>query len=70
MALSCFLRTPCAVVGWQGEEFKHFEMKWVTHQSMVWKPVLEPKLDEELRGMAVNMFKALRGTGYGRSVTQ
>lgn len=50
----------------EGEEFKHFDVKWVAHHGIEWRPVVEEQLDGALRSMAVTMFKALRGTGYGR----
>ncbi len=54
----------------QGEEFKHFDLKWKDYESMHWRPIdaaAEPKLDAALREAAGRAFVALRGCSYGRS---
>ncbi|CAI6006197.1 unnamed protein product [Closterium sp. NIES-65] len=49
-----------------GEEFKHFDLKWVEHEGLQWRRVVDVGMDAKLRSMAATMFTALGGVGYGR----
>ncbi|GJP56824.1 hypothetical protein CLOM_g15870 [Closterium sp. NIES-68] len=49
-----------------GEDFKHFDLKWVEHEGLQWRRVEDEGMDAKLRGMAATMFTALGGVGYGR----
>ncbi|KXZ47683.1 hypothetical protein GPECTOR_33g565 [Gonium pectorale] len=49
-----------------GEDFKHFDLKWVDLDSVQWKACEEPELEERLKEAARNAFVALRGVSYGR----
>lgn len=49
-----------------GESFKHFNLKWIDYEGMVWKPVEDPDLDARLRDMACKVFAGLNGVGFGR----
>ncbi|CAI7926141.1 unnamed protein product [Closterium sp. NIES-53] len=49
-----------------GEEFKHFDLKWVEHEGLQWRRVDDEGMYAKLRSMAATMFSALGGVGYGR----
>ncbi len=50
----------------EGETFKHFEMKWMTHDAMMPVPVADAGLDARLRRLAARLFAQMDGAGYGR----
>jgi len=55
----------------KGEDFKHYDLKWVDYDNIEWKSVddeldSEQDLKERLKTMARNVFRAMRGRGYGR----
>jgi D-alanine-D-alanine ligase-like ATP-grasp enzyme len=49
-----------------GDDFKHFDLKWVDWEGLVWKPVTDAPLDARLRDMAKKVFSGLQGRGFGR----
>lgn len=51
-----------------GEEFKHFDLKWIDYESMQWVPMKEEEeeLRNKLKDAARTAFIALRGVSYGR----
>lgn len=49
-----------------GEEFKHFDLKWIDYTGMKTRPVGEKPLADELMNASRNLFRGLNGTGYGR----
>ncbi|KAG2482940.1 hypothetical protein HYH03_018165 [Edaphochlamys debaryana] len=51
----------------EGEDFKHFDLKWTDYDSLQWRPLEgEPELAERLRVAACDTFTATRGVSYGR----
>lgn len=52
----------------EGEEFKHFELKWVDYEGMDAKTMMDsdPKSALEIMTISVEMFKATKGRSYGR----
>jgi hypothetical protein len=51
----------------EGESFKHFDLKWIEHGSMLASPVRDDALATRLTDEAARFFEALGGTGYGRT---
>jgi len=49
-----------------GEEFKHYELKWVDYDSMTWVGIEDADLAERLKDLAVKVFRGMNGRGYGR----
>ncbi len=49
-----------------GESFKHETMKWIRYREMTCVPVRSEELIRQMQKMAVNLFKELKGNGYGR----
>ena len=38
-----------------GDDFKHFDLKWVDFEGLIWKPVADDELDARLRDMATKV---------------
>ena len=38
-----------------GDDFKHFDLKWVDFEGIIWKPVADDELDARLRDMATKV---------------
>jgi D-alanine-D-alanine ligase len=49
-----------------GEEFKHYDLKWVTFEGIQWLPVDDDVLAQRLIEATRKLFAALHGTGYAR----
>jgi len=49
-----------------GEDFKHYNLKWVDYEEISWHPVDDRDLSRRLQDMAVRVFRACHGRGYGR----
>jgi len=49
-----------------GENFKHFDLKWVDFDGMRAVPCTDAPLEARLREASAQMFVALNGAGYGR----
>lgn len=49
-----------------GQNFKHFDLKWKDFDAMKTRPVLERPFAERLRKVAALTFASLNGSGYGR----
>jgi D-alanine-D-alanine ligase len=49
-----------------GETFKHSDIKWVDYKGMTVAPVSDPELDQRLRKISIDFFRALDGVSYGR----
>eukprot|EP01012_Entosiphon_sulcatum_P013540 TRINITY_DN18777_c0_g1_i2.p1 TRINITY_DN18777_c0_g1~~TRINITY_DN18777_c0_g1_i2.p1 ORF type:complete len:339 (-),score=89.86 TRINITY_DN18777_c0_g1_i2:84-1100(-) len=50
----------------EGEDFKHFELKWTTFHDLEWVAVEDRDLDRRLREATVTMYKALKAMSYRR----
>jgi D-alanine-D-alanine ligase-like ATP-grasp enzyme len=50
----------------EGEEFKHYNLKWIDYESMSWGPVNDESLASRLKAMSRDVFRAIKGRGYGR----
>ena len=50
----------------EGEDFKRFNLKWVDHDDISWHHVEDKNLSDRLKRLAVDVFKATSGRGYGR----
>ena len=57
---------PVECVFGQGEDFKHFNLKWVDYEKMAWQPVQDVELSTRLKNMAKDIFRGMQGRGYGR----
>ena len=57
---------PSEILFPSGEEFKHFDLKWLSHISMKYKPVSDKKISEQIKKMSTQMFLAMNGSGYAR----
>ncbi|MBI5540109.1 MAG: ATP-grasp domain-containing protein [Bacteroidia bacterium] len=57
---------PMQIIFPKGESFKHFDLKWKSHISMKYTPVLNEKVSADIKKMSLNMFKTLQCTGYAR----
>jgi D-alanine-D-alanine ligase len=62
--LVCPLPVECSFP--EGESFKHFEMKWVSHGNMGWKQVEDRDVCKQLQDMTKKIYVALHGNSYGR----
>jgi len=49
-----------------GEDFKHYNLKWVDYEEISWHPVDDADLATRLQTMATQVFQACQGRGYGR----
>ena len=52
----------------EGEDFKHYNLKWVDYDNITWANVGEkdPDLAERLKSLSRKVFAAMGGRGYGR----
>jgi len=50
----------------EGESFKHSRLKWETYAQMKGAPLADERLARRLRRASARVFRALRGSGYGR----
>lgn len=50
----------------EGEDFKHYNLKWVDYEELSWHPIPDKDLSERLKSMAADVFRSIRGRGYGR----
>jgi D-alanine-D-alanine ligase len=50
----------------EGEDFKHYNLKWIDYEDISWHPVQEADLSERLKKLAVDVFQSIKGRGYGR----
>jgi D-alanine-D-alanine ligase-like ATP-grasp enzyme len=52
----------------EGEDFKHFDLKWLNYEDMVWKqlPESHPAFAEVVRVTRVAFQSMMNGVGYGR----
>ncbi|EFJ41611.1 hypothetical protein VOLCADRAFT_98341 [Volvox carteri f. nagariensis] len=58
--------TPVECVFGPGEDFKHFDLKFLEADTLEWLPCREPQLAERLKAAARDFFLATRGVSYGR----
>jgi D-ala D-ala ligase C-terminus/SET domain len=51
-----------------GEDFKHYDLKWVDYDNISWQrtPSSEGDLNFRLKQLSIDVFNALGGRGYGR----
>jgi D-ala D-ala ligase C-terminus/SET domain len=51
-----------------GEDFKHYNLKWVDFENMSWQPTTtaESELAARMKQMSIDVFNSLSGRGYGR----
>jgi D-alanine-D-alanine ligase len=57
---------PMQIVFPEGETFKHFDLKWKSHTSMKYNPVIDKNIAEKIKIMSSEMFKTMNGSGYAR----
>ncbi|MFT3895825.1 MAG: hypothetical protein QM730_29755 [Anaerolineales bacterium] len=57
---------PAELIFPPGEEFWHTDVKWDYNVPFDFKEVTEPELVKRLQDIAIRMFKAMNGEGYGR----
>lgn len=51
----------------KGEDFKHFNLKWVDYENISWSDVSNvSNLSDRLKQLARNVFRGIGGRGYGR----
>lgn len=49
------------------EDFKHFNLKWVDYDNIAWSNVSsDSTLSKNLKQLARNIFRGIKGRGYGR----
>ncbi|GLC42957.1 hypothetical protein PLESTB_000282900 [Pleodorina starrii] len=58
--------TPVECVFGPGEDFKHFDLKFINDDQIGWFPCREPELAERLKAAARDTYLATRGVSYGR----
>jgi len=58
---------PVECVFMNGEEFKHFDIKWINYTAMKWVPCTDEALSEKMKELTKKVFVALGGTSYGRT---
>ncbi|GLI71228.1 hypothetical protein VaNZ11_016346 [Volvox africanus] len=58
--------TPVECVFGPGEDFKHFDLKFVDFANIGWQPCKDPVLAERLKAAARDTYLATRGVSYGR----
>ncbi|MCX7863259.1 MAG: ATP-grasp domain-containing protein [Bacteroidales bacterium] len=49
-----------------GENFKHFDLKWNKHKTMKYVKVHERELNRQLKEISIKIYKQLKGNGYAR----
>jgi len=57
---------PAELIFPPGEEFWHTDVKWNYHVPFDFKQVTDPELIARLHDIAIRMYKAMDGNGYGR----
>ena len=57
---------PVECIFGKGEDFKHYNLKWVDYDKMAWRPVQDKVLSQRLKDMAKDIFRGMQGRGYGR----
>lgn len=50
-----------------GETFKHFDLKWIDHETINWLPGSDQALTIKLKEMTKKIFVGLHGVSYGRA---
>mmetsp|Transcript_9060 Transcript_9060/g.12019 ORF Transcript_9060/g.12019 Transcript_9060/m.12019 type:complete len:555 (+) Transcript_9060:249-1913(+) len=50
----------------EGEDFKHYNLKWIDYENIAWSLVQDQGLSDRLQTLACGIFSALNGRGYGR----
>jgi len=60
-----FFPVECAFMN--GEEFKHFDIKWINYTAMKWVPCTDLVLAEKMKILTKKIFVALGGSSYGRT---
>eukprot|EP01012_Entosiphon_sulcatum_P038177 TRINITY_DN4933_c0_g1_i1.p1 TRINITY_DN4933_c0_g1~~TRINITY_DN4933_c0_g1_i1.p1 ORF type:complete len:542 (-),score=86.27 TRINITY_DN4933_c0_g1_i1:1030-2565(-) len=50
----------------EGEDFKHFDLKWKAYEDLGWISVEDQDLDRRLRQATVTMYKAMKAMSYRR----
>jgi len=60
-----FLPVECAFMN--GEEFKHFDIKWINYTAMKWVPCTDEALATKMKELTKKVFVALNGVSYGRT---
>jgi D-alanine-D-alanine ligase len=50
----------------EGEDFKHYNLKWIDYDNIGWRQVEDLGLAERMKTLARNVFRAIQGRGYGR----
>ncbi len=51
----------------EGEDFKHFNLKFVDYAQMKWVPCKDQKTIEKLKDVTKKIFVATQGVSYGRT---
>lgn len=59
-----FVPVECAFP--KGEDFKHYDLKWVDWEGLTWRRCVDAALDARLRDVGRRVFLALQGDGYAR----
>lgn len=57
---------PAEVLFPDGETFKHFDLKWIGHDSVKYCLTDDPNLSARLQGLSASLFRGLNGSGYAR----
>lgn len=57
---------PAEIIFPEGENFKHFNLKWKKHSSMKYISVSNTELSEKLKNYSIAIYKQLQGNGYAR----
>lgn len=60
-----FLPVECCFTN--GEDFKHFELKWLNFKTLKWVASTDTKLNEKMKDLSRRIFSAMKGVGYGRT---
>jgi len=60
-----FLPVECMFA--KGETFKHFDLKWVEHNTLTWVPASDEVLSQKLKELSKKVFVGLNGVSYGRT---
>ncbi len=58
---------PVECVFCNGETFKHFDLKWLDHNTINIVPCKDEALAERLKEMTKRIFVGLHGVSYGRA---
>ncbi len=57
---------PAKIIFPNGEEFKHFSLKWEQHSTMKYIPCSEHVLAQKLMDYSDRIYKEMKGNGYAR----